>query len=90
MGSTGNTPKENSPTNTMVEHTNGGILLVPNNHRQGGFKIICLNTGHIITQHIFTEIMILQEVTGCILQRDKNNLKTDTEDHGTSVTGVDG
>ena len=56
------THEDNSPTNTMLVHTNGGIGLGLSNNRQCGYKLLCLSTAGFIKRCNFTDIPIPQEV----------------------------
>ena len=42
------THEDNSPTNTMLVHTNGGIGLGLSNNRQCGYKLLCLSHFYLI------------------------------------------
>ena len=53
---------EPNPSNTTVSRTHEGMALVPTGYLQVSVKFYCLNTGRVLKQRAFTEILMPTDV----------------------------
>jgi len=56
------THKEPDPTNTLNTRTVGAICLGPTGNLQGSYKFLSLQSGKLITHHVWTPLPMSQEV----------------------------